>query len=68
LNLITPTSEQQSQVLLNDQKYVWHPYSSLSNPIPAYEVVSAEGVMLRLADGRELIDGHVVLVVHNPWL
>ncbi|MDB3966843.1 adenosylmethionine--8-amino-7-oxononanoate transaminase [Porticoccaceae bacterium] len=57
MNSITPTSEQQSQVLLNDQKYVWHPYSSLSNPIPAYEVVSAEGVMLRLADGRELIDG-----------
>jgi len=57
LNSITHSAEPQSQILLNDQKYVWHPYSSLSNPIPAYEVVSAEGVKLRLADGSELIDG-----------
>lgn len=57
MNPITHSSEQQSQILLNDQKYVWHPYSSLSNPIPAYEVVSAEGVRLHLADGTELIDG-----------
>ena len=57
MNSITHSAEPQSQILLNDQKYVWHPYSSLSNPIPAYEVVSAEGVKLRLADGSELIDG-----------
>ena len=57
MNPITHSSEQQSQILLSDQKYVWHPYSSLSNPIPAYEVVSAEGVRLHLADGTELIDG-----------
>ncbi|MDA7815530.1 adenosylmethionine--8-amino-7-oxononanoate transaminase [Porticoccaceae bacterium] len=57
MNSITHSAESQSQILLNDQKYVWHPYSSLSNPIPAYEVVSAEGVKLRLADGTELIDG-----------
>jgi adenosylmethionine-8-amino-7-oxononanoate aminotransferase len=57
LNSITHNAEQQSQILRNDQKYVWHPYSSLSDPIPAYEVVSAEGVTLRLADGTELIDG-----------
>ena len=40
-----------------DQQFVWHPYSSLTAPIPAYEVVSAEGVYLKLADGTELIDG-----------
>ena len=57
MNSITHIAEQQSQILRNDQKYVWHPYSSLSDPIPAYEVVSAEGVTLRLADGTELIDG-----------
>ena len=36
---------------------MWHPYGALpaaSAPLP---VVSAEGVRLRLADGRELIDG-----------
>ena len=29
----------------------------MSRPLPAYPVVSASGVRLRLADGRELIDG-----------
>ncbi|KRP18389.1 MAG: adenosylmethionine-8-amino-7-oxononanoate aminotransferase [SAR92 bacterium BACL16 MAG-120619-bin48] len=47
----------QSELLKKDQQFVWHPYSSLSAPIPAYEVVSAKGVHLKLADGRELIDG-----------
>ncbi len=29
----------------------------MTEPPPAYPVVSAEGVRLKLADGRELIDG-----------
>ncbi|MGA9314629.1 MAG: adenosylmethionine--8-amino-7-oxononanoate transaminase [Solirubrobacteraceae bacterium] len=39
-----------------DRRHVWHPYSPLpgERPLP---VVSAEGVRLGLADGRELIDG-----------
>jgi adenosylmethionine-8-amino-7-oxononanoate aminotransferase len=36
---------------------VWHPYSPLPSPQPPLPVVSAEGVRLRLADGRELVDG-----------
>lgn len=40
-----------------DQNHIWHPYSSMINPPPAYPVVSAKGVHLTLADGRELIDG-----------
>jgi adenosylmethionine-8-amino-7-oxononanoate aminotransferase len=36
---------------------VWHPYGALPAAWPALPVVSAEGVRLRLADGRELIDG-----------
>jgi adenosylmethionine---8-amino-7-oxononanoate aminotransferase len=36
---------------------VWHPYSPLPGEPPPLPVVSAEGVRLRLADGRELIDG-----------
>lgn len=40
-----------------DRRHVWHPYTSLKDPLPAYPVVSAEGVRLKLADGRELIDG-----------
>lgn len=47
----------QSEINRKDQQFVWHPYSPLTDPIPAYEVVSAEGVYLQLADGKRLIDG-----------
>lgn len=40
-----------------DRRHIWHPYTSMKNPLPAYEVASAEGVRLTLSDGRELIDG-----------
>jgi adenosylmethionine-8-amino-7-oxononanoate aminotransferase len=40
-----------------DKKVVWHPYSAIGTDLPTYPVVSARGVKLKLADGRELIDG-----------
>ncbi|MFO7717184.1 MAG: adenosylmethionine--8-amino-7-oxononanoate transaminase [Thermodesulfobacteriota bacterium] len=40
-----------------DQHHIWHPYTSMSAPLPVREVVSARGVRLKLADGSELIDG-----------
>ena len=40
-----------------DRIHVWHPYSSLTDPLPVYPVAAAEGVRIRLTDGRELIDG-----------
>lgn len=40
-----------------DQAHIWHPYTSMTSPLCAYPVASAQGVRLRLADGRELIDG-----------
>ena len=40
-----------------DRRHIWHPYTSMIDPVPAYPVVSAAGVRIRLADGRELIDG-----------
>ncbi|MEQ6168172.1 adenosylmethionine--8-amino-7-oxononanoate transaminase [Ekhidna sp. MALMAid0563] len=40
-----------------DQAHIWHPYTSLTNPLPTYHVVSARGVRLKLANGYELIDG-----------
>jgi adenosylmethionine---8-amino-7-oxononanoate aminotransferase len=46
-----------ASLLARDRRHVWHPYASMSAVSPAYPVVSASGVRLRLADGRELIDG-----------
>ena len=40
-----------------DLEHLWHPYTSMVDPLPAYHVKSASGVRLKLADGRELIDG-----------
>lgn len=40
-----------------DREHIWHPYSSMTAPIAAYPVASAQGVHIRLEDGRELIDG-----------
>jgi adenosylmethionine---8-amino-7-oxononanoate aminotransferase len=40
-----------------DRKHVWHPYAASPPAGEIFPVVSAEGVRLTLADGRELIDG-----------
>jgi adenosylmethionine-8-amino-7-oxononanoate aminotransferase len=40
-----------------DKEHIWHPYTSMTEPIPAYLAESADGVRIRLTDGRELIDG-----------
>jgi adenosylmethionine-8-amino-7-oxononanoate aminotransferase len=40
-----------------DKNILWHPYSSMTDPGPIWQVVGAEGVHIELADGRKLIDG-----------
>lgn len=40
-----------------DRNHIWHPYTSMTNPLPTYEVESAEGVRLKLKNGKDLIDG-----------
>ncbi|HMD51526.1 MAG TPA: adenosylmethionine--8-amino-7-oxononanoate transaminase [Solirubrobacteraceae bacterium] len=44
-------------LLAVDRERVWHPYGALPGAFSPLPVVSAQGVRLRLADGRELIDG-----------
>lgn len=45
------------ELLKFDKQHLWHPYSAMGSDLPVYPVVSASGVRLKLADGRELIDG-----------
>jgi len=44
-------------LLAFDGEHVWHPYGALPGALAPLPVVSAKGVRLKLADGRELIDG-----------
>ncbi|POP46021.1 adenosylmethionine--8-amino-7-oxononanoate transaminase [Superficieibacter electus] len=40
-----------------DKRHIWHPYTSMTSPLPVYPVVSAQGCELELASGEHLIDG-----------
>jgi adenosylmethionine---8-amino-7-oxononanoate aminotransferase len=39
-----------------DRQHLWHPYTSMTEPLPTHPVVEAHGVRLRLGDGREVVD------------
>lgn len=45
------------EILALDRAHVWHPYAPMPAATDPYLVESATGVRLRLADGRELVDG-----------
>jgi adenosylmethionine---8-amino-7-oxononanoate aminotransferase len=45
------------RLLSEDRRRVWHPYAPMPATIAPLPVVSAEGVRLHLAGGRELVDG-----------
>lgn len=55
--LNTSTFATTEDLLNYDKEHLWHPYTSMTDPLPCYAVESAHGVRIKLADGRELIDG-----------
>ncbi len=40
-----------------DREHLWHPYTSMTRPLKTYAVESAKGALIKLADGRKLVDG-----------
>ncbi|TRX56857.1 adenosylmethionine--8-amino-7-oxononanoate transaminase [Thalassomonas sp. M1454] len=62
-----------TELLQYDQDHIWHPYTSMTNPLPSFMVESAKGVHLQLASGEKVIDGmsswwSVVHGYNNPVL
>ncbi|EJC1153014.1 adenosylmethionine--8-amino-7-oxononanoate transaminase [Cronobacter sakazakii] len=49
--MITPAD------LAFDRDHIWHPYTSMSAPLPVYPVTHAAGCELHLASGERLVDG-----------
>lgn len=50
-------NKKHTENLAFDKNHIWHPYTSMSEPLPSYLVDSAEGVNIKLASGESLIDG-----------
>ena len=57
MNATNPLAEADTDWIALDRAYAWHPYSAMHADTPVFAVTSAEGVRLRLQDGRQLIDG-----------
>lgn len=47
-----------SQLLENDRKYVWHPFTQMQNAAPPLAVVQAKDALLFTEDGQSYIDAN----------
>src|SRR5262245_10989394 len=53
----TITDRRTDDLVARDRASVWHPYAAMPAVMDPVVVVGAEGVCLRLADGRSVVDG-----------
>lgn len=50
-------NKKHTDLLSFDRQHIWHPYTSMTAPLPSYLVESASGVYIHLSSGEKLIDG-----------
>lgn len=55
--MMDTTKEMTLSDLEFDKRHVWHPYTSMTQPLPCYQIESAQGVELYTSEGHALIDG-----------
>jgi adenosylmethionine---8-amino-7-oxononanoate aminotransferase len=54
---IRPVRDSATNLVRRDRAAIWHPYTPLGEPDDPLPVIGASGDYLKLADGRQLIDG-----------
>jgi len=61
LKFVKEIADKRDHIMSNwieiDKQHIWHPYSTMNADVPVFPVKSANGVMIKLEDGRELVDG-----------
>lgn len=47
----------ENEMIAFDRAHLWHPYAAIPNRAPLYAVQKAEGALITLQNGKQLIDG-----------